>query len=120
MSGGVVCAAVLHLHYEEILAFVGDVVAGVLSEERAISRLDVERDLLTVLRYPSLADRDDLPLLRLLLGAVRDDDRAAPGRLVLAPLDEESLVLPVQSGVFCLCPNVRPSHRSATRPAACL
>src|SRR5678815_1630752 len=81
------------LHDEEVLAVEGDVVTGVLSEEHAIARLDVERDLLAVLRYASLADRDDLALLRLLLGAVGNDDGAAPCRLVLDPLDEDPVCL---------------------------
>src|SRR6266478_9477921 len=113
MSGGDDAEDVLLLHYEEILAVEGDVVAGVLSKEHAISRLDVERDLLAVLRYPSLADRDDLALLRLLLGAVRDDDRAAPGRLVLDPLDEDSVVQRVQCGVFCLSHDVRSEEHTS-------
>src|SRR4029077_1476608 len=92
MSGSDDAEDVLLLHDEEVLAVERDVVAGVLSEEHAISRLDVERDLLAVLRYPSLADRDDLALLRLLLGAVRNDDGPPPSRFVLDPLDEHPVV----------------------------
>src|SRR5260370_18104368 len=118
MSGGDDAEDVLLLHDEEILAVEGDVVAGVLSEEHAISRLDVERDLLAVLRYPSLAHRDDLALLRLLLGAVRDHDRAAPGRLALDPLVEHSVVRLVQCGGFSLSPDAGPPPPHATRPHA--
>src|SRR5689334_6253879 len=92
VSGSEDAEDVLLFHDEELLAVDGDVAARVLSEEHAIARLDVERDLLAGFRHAPLADRDDLALLRLFLGAVRNDDGAAAGRLVLDPLDEDPVV----------------------------
>ncbi len=40
----------------------------------------------------AVADRDDLALLGLLLGGVRDDDPALLDLLLLLPLDENSVV----------------------------
>src|SRR6185369_11728602 len=83
---------VLLLHDEELLTVHLDFASGVFAEEDAIPRLDVERGLLARFGHPALADRDDLALLGLLLRAVRDDDGAAAGRLVLDPPDEDSIV----------------------------
>src|SRR4029434_3815143 len=67
---------VLLLHDEVLFAVQGDLAAGIPREEHAITRLDVERGLLAVLGDLALSDGDDLALLRLLLGAVGDNDSA--------------------------------------------
>src|SRR5512139_3789465 len=51
--------------------------ARVLAHEDLVALLDLERHALAVLGDPAGARRDDLALLRLLLGGVRDDDPAA-------------------------------------------
>jgi hypothetical protein len=78
---------VLFLHDEVLLAVELDLTTGVLAEEHAIPRLDVERGLLASFGDLPVADRDDFPLLRLLLGAVGDDDGAAPRGFLLGPLE---------------------------------
>jgi hypothetical protein len=66
--------------------------AGVLAEQHAIARLDLERDHLAVLADASRADRDDAALGRLLAGGVRDDDAALLLFLLLDPLDQDAVV----------------------------
>src|SRR5438270_4276037 len=51
--------------------------AGVLAEQDAIARLDVELDQRAVFEALASADGDDLALERTLLGRVGDDDAAA-------------------------------------------
>ena len=67
----------------------------VLAEQDAVARLDVERDDLAVVVELAPADRDDLPLLGLLLRGVRDDDARRRSS----------------------APAPRPASRSAGRPA---
>src|SRR5215831_1515564 len=71
-----------------LLVVQGDLGARVLAEEDAVAGLDVERDLLAVVRDLAIAHCDDLALLRLLLGAVRNDDPALLRLLLFLPLDE--------------------------------
>src|ERR1051326_1493594 len=66
--------------------------ARVLSEQDAVTRLHVERQLLTVLGDLAVAGGDDLALLRLLLRGIGDDDPAALDFLLFAPLDEDAVV----------------------------
>jgi hypothetical protein len=97
-SGGGACSGsedaedVFLLHDEILLTVELDLAAGVLAEEHAVPCLDVERVLLAGLGYSALADRDDFPFLRLLLGAVRDDDAAASSLFLLDSLDEDAVV----------------------------
>src|SRR4051812_2455798 len=63
-------------HDEELAAIDLDFLAGVLAEEDDVARLDIERGDLAVLLDLALARGDDLALLRLFLGRVRDNDRA--------------------------------------------
>src|SRR2546426_6555879 len=76
-------------HDQMFFAVELDLGAGILAEQHGVAGLDVERDHLSVLADLSLADGDDLPLLRLLLGGIGDDD-AALGllNLLLEALDE--------------------------------
>src|SRR5580765_431522 len=66
--------------------------AGILAEEDLVTGLDVERDLLSVIGDLAIAHRDDLPLLRLLLGTVGDDDPPLLHFLLLHPLDNDAVV----------------------------
>jgi len=88
-----------------------DLATGVLAEEHPIPRLHVERGLLAVVGDLALADRDDLPLLRLLLGAVRDDDAAAPRRLLLDPLEQDAVVERAQGHLLCVSHGASPCSR---------
>src|ERR671938_127428 len=69
------------LHDQEILVVDPDLGAGPLAEQHLVAGLDVERVDLAALVARARADGDDLALLGLLLGRVRDDDAA--GRLLL-------------------------------------
>src|SRR5215467_8643756 len=70
----------------------GHLGAGVLAEEDAITGLDVERDLLAVVRDLAVANGDHLALLRLLLGAVRNDDAALLHLFLFLTLDENAVM----------------------------
>src|SRR5438128_1599855 len=63
-------------HDQVFFAVELDLGAGILAEQHGVAGLDVERDHLPVLADLSLPDGDDLPLLRLLLGGIGDDDAA--------------------------------------------
>src|SRR5690349_6346873 len=82
----------LFAHDQVFLAMELDLLAGVLAEEHRVAFLDVERRDLAVLLDLALADSDDLALLWLFLGGVRDDD---PADLLLAlfdPLNDHAIV----------------------------
>jgi len=64
----------------------------VLPEQDLVAGLHVEGDLLAVVADLPRADGDDLALLRLLLGRVRDDDPASLDLLLFQTLDHDSIV----------------------------
>src|SRR6516162_2527741 len=66
-----------------------DVGAAVLADQDAVALLDLGRDALAVLGEAAGPDGHDLPLLRLLLGGVRDDDAAPDGLLLLDAANEQ-------------------------------
>ena len=68
-------------HDEVFLAVVCDLVAGVGREQHPVADLHLEWGALAVVQRLAFADREDLALLRLLLGGVGQDDAA--GRLVV-------------------------------------
>ena len=63
-------------HDEEFLTIELDLLPGILPEQDEVAGLDVERDALAVVLRLAVAGGDDLALLRLFLGGVRDDDPA--------------------------------------------
>src|SRR6185437_12284198 len=67
---------VAFLHDDQLFAVELDLGAGPLAEQHPVARLDVERMEFAILTPRAGADGDDLALLRLLLGGVRDDDPA--------------------------------------------
>src|SRR5690606_5234461 len=69
------------LHDQQLLAVDLDLGAGPFAEQDAITGFHIERDEFTLLVAGTWASRDDLALLRLLLGGVGNDDAA--GRLLL-------------------------------------
>src|SRR5215470_4322611 len=70
------------------LAVDSDVGARVFAEQNPVAGLHVDCDALAVLEQLSAADRDHFGLLRLLFGAVRDDDPASDGFLFLQAPDQ--------------------------------
>ena len=80
------------LHDQEILAVDAHLGAGPLAEQHAVAGLHVERLDLAVLVAGARADGDDLALLRLLLGGVRNDDAALRLLLRLDAADDDAVV----------------------------
>src|SRR5262249_59596548 len=75
-----------------LLAVDCDLAAGVLAEQDPIALLDVWGQHLAVLP-PAGSHRHDLPLLRLLLGGVGDDDAAGASLLALLdPLHDQAVL----------------------------
>src|SRR6266542_1862338 len=74
-----------------VLAAVLDLGAAVLGVDDGVADLDVERHPGAVLE-PARADRDDLALLGLLLGGVRDDDAGGGRLLALTGLDDDAVL----------------------------
>src|SRR6266436_3368459 len=66
--------------------------AGILAEQDAVVGLYVQADLLAVLVHLPVAYRDDLALLGLLLGGIRNDDAALLDFLLLLALDEDAVM----------------------------
>src|SRR5262247_2507828 len=79
-------------HDEEFFVVDLDLGARVLPEQDLVTGLHVERHLLAVVVDLAGADGDDLALLRLLLGRVRDDDPAPLDLLFLQTLDQDPIV----------------------------
>src|SRR5690606_31159237 len=79
--------------HDEVLDAVNlDLLPGVLAEEDRVPFLHVERHALAVVLLLAGADSDDLALLRLLPGGVRDDDPAHLLLLLLDALDDDAVV----------------------------
>src|SRR5215831_20900341 len=77
---------------EVLLVLQLDLGAGVLAEEDAVAGLHVQRDLLAVIADLAVAHGDDLRLLRLFLGSVRNDDATLLHFLLLEPFNEYPIV----------------------------
>src|SRR5882762_1619328 len=90
---------VLLLHDQVLFAVQRDLASRVLAEQHAIACLDIQGSLLAVLVDRPFADGEDLALLGLLLGAVRDDEAAAANLRFLDPLDQDAVVERVQGGL---------------------
>src|SRR3954462_5858108 len=77
---------------EVLLAAVLDLGAAVLAVDDLVADLDVERDALgAVVVETAGTDRQDLALLGLLLGGVRDDEAGSGGLLGLEGLDDDAV-----------------------------
>ena len=83
---------VILAHDEVLLAIELDLLAAVLSEEDEVTRLDIERHPRAVVRVFAAASRDHLPLLRLFLGRIGDDDAAGGLGRFLDALDDDAIV----------------------------
>jgi len=89
------------LHDQQVFAVELDLGAGPFAEQDAIARLDVERGDLAVIALGAAADGDNLTLLGLFLGGIRNDDAA--GRLFLG-LDAANQHAIVQRSETHICP----------------
>jgi hypothetical protein len=86
------------------------------AEQHDIPRPDVDRNELAVLVAPSWSDRDDLALLRLLFGGVRDDDDAGGLLLGFDALDHYPIVK--RTEFHCSSPKLRNCERiTASQPS---
>src|SRR4249919_2136285 len=99
---------VLLLHDEVLLAVELDLAARILAEEDSVALLEREGQVLALVGDPAGAHRDHLALLRLLLGAVGNDD-AVPGLLLVEALDEHAVMERAQFPRGCLSHSVEPS-----------
>src|SRR3954468_6510227 len=79
-------------HHEVFLPVDLDLGPGVLGEQHAVARLDVQRADLAVLEDLPVADGDDLAFDGLLLGGVGDDDAALGLLLLLHALDDHAIL----------------------------
>src|SRR3972149_6942416 len=79
-------------HDEELVVTELDVGARVLADEHAVALFHLGGDALAVVVELAGADADDLGLLRLLLGGVRDDDPALDDFLLLEPPEKNPVV----------------------------
>src|SRR5204862_5827234 len=75
-------------HHEVLGSFDLDLGPGVLGEEHAVTRLDVQGAHLSILEDLAVADGDHFALDRLLLGGIRDDDATLRLLLLLHALDD--------------------------------
>src|SRR6185312_6462136 len=80
---------------EQVVPLDGYLGASVFGVEDLVALRDVERAAAAVLVDGAIADGDDLPLLRLLLGGVGENDAASGRRLLLDRLDDQ----PVPEGL---------------------
>src|SRR5882757_7180280 len=76
---------------EQILPVDLDLGPAVLAVEDLVALLDIQRDALAVLVELSVADCEDLALLRLLLGGLGKDDATGSGQLLLDRLHDQAI-----------------------------
>src|SRR6266446_6534411 len=79
-------------HHQMLLAVDLDLGAGVLREQHAVARLDVQGAHLSVLEDLPVSDGDDLALDGLLLGGIRDDDATLRLLFLLHALDDHAVL----------------------------
>src|SRR5690349_10999313 len=82
---------VIFTHYQMLLAVQLDLCSGILSKENFIARLYSERYELPVFVF-ARTHRNDLPLLRFLLGRVRDDDTSLGFLFLLNPFHNHPIM----------------------------
>src|SRR5215469_3917289 len=76
---------------QQVFALMLELAARVFAEQDSVAGLDLDWDELALVGILALADRDDLALLRLLLGGVGNDNPALGPLLFLDALDENSI-----------------------------
>ena len=83
---------VFFAHHEQFFAFDLDGLTGILAEEHLVADLQIDGTDLAVFQHFAIADADDLALIGLLGGRVRNDDAGCSPALFLQPLDDEAVV----------------------------
>src|ERR1700674_690214 len=78
-------------HDQMVLAFELDLAARVLAEQDLVAGPYFDRDKLAVFAVLALADSDDLALLRLFFGGVRDDNSTLGPLHFLDTFDQNSI-----------------------------
>src|SRR5271168_3543393 len=106
-------------HNEEFLAIDLDLGSRVLAEQDAVAGLYIQGEHLTLVVRLAFTDGDNLTLLWLFLGGVRDDD-AAPNRFALFHAPYKNAVVKWREagsyGCCCRCHCVTsPSHEGLPR-----
>src|SRR4051794_35786931 len=86
------CEDVAGAQDQVVLAVVLDLGAAVLGVDDLVADGDVQRDAVAVVVDPARADGEDLALLRLLLGGVRDDQTGLRGLLGFERRDEDAVL----------------------------
>src|SRR3989475_3571705 len=79
-------------HHEKFVALDLDGLPGVFAEQHSVAGLDVERDQLARVILLALAHGDDLALIRLLGGGVRNDDSTCGPALLFDALDDHAVM----------------------------
>src|SRR5205807_1370535 len=79
-------------HHEELVALHLHGLPGVLAEQHSVAGLDVERDQLARVILLALAHGDDLALVGLFGGGVRDDDSTCGPALLFDALDDHTVM----------------------------
>src|SRR6266513_748040 len=79
-------------HHEQLVTLDLDGLPGVLAEQHSVAGLDVERDQLARVILLALAHGDDLALVGLFGGGVRDDDSTCGPALLFDALDDHAVV----------------------------
>src|SRR5712671_4914676 len=105
------------LHDDHLFAVELDLGAGPLAEQHPVAGLDVERMELAILAPRARADGDDLALLGLLLGGVRDDDPAGGLFLLFEAAHHHAVVQGTELHRILLCHGL-PSVRSESQGRA--
>src|ERR1700687_5770394 len=78
------------LHDHKVFAVEPDLGPRPLSEQHPLTHFDIERVNFTILGASARPGRDDLPLHRLFLGGVGDDDAASRLLLLLDPANQQT------------------------------
>src|SRR3954447_5480234 len=86
------CEDVVFLHDEQVLAAETDLLPRVLAEQHLVAGLHVERNRLAVFPDAAAACRNDDAALRLLFGAVGDDDAANLLLTFVQAIDDDAVV----------------------------
>ena len=83
---------VILFHDEVLMAVECDLLASMLAEEDPVAGFDVEGHPLAIVVRLAVAGGDDRALLRLLFGAVRDDDPADALLTFLEAVNDDAVV----------------------------
>src|SRR5688572_17428763 len=83
---------VILLHDQVLHTIQHDILTGVLSDQDGVSRLDIQRHPFAILVASAEASRQDLALLWLFLGGIRNDDGARALSRFLEALNDETIV----------------------------